>query len=184
MMRQITRVVLLLMLFGVTAIASRADSTDFKVILNDPSCTPAGTTCVSLGYDGTHDTDAVLFLAPSPIQIPAGQTAACSTNIGRCLVSRPGDGDGNSDDYFYGVLFIGEITPGEDFDIGIYDGLPGFSLLLPKNFQCETESQCANGVINFASTPEPPTVLLLVAGLAFLVIIRRRRPVLPLPVRA
>jgi len=184
MIKQITRVVLLLMVFGVTAIAAHADSTDFKVILNDPSCTPAGTTCVSLGYDGTQTTDAVLFLAPSPIQIPAGQTAACSTNIGSCLVFFPGDGDGDADDYFYGVLFIGKITPGEDFDIGIYDGLPGFSLVLPNDFTCETASQCANGVINFTATPEPPTALLLVAGLMFVAILRRRRSAALIPASA
>jgi len=178
MMKQVTRVVLLLMIFGVTAIASRADSTsDFRVILNDPSCTPAGTTCVTVGYDGKNDADGVLFLAPSPIQIPAGQTAACSTNIGSCFVFFPGDGDGNSDDYFYGVLFIGNITPGEDFDIGI-NGLSNFSLLLPANFQCETASQCANGVINLTATPEPPTVLLFVVGFMFIAVVRRRKSAL------
>jgi hypothetical protein len=184
MIKQLMRVILVLMLFGVTAVASRADSTsDFRVILNDPSCTPAGTTCVAIGYDGTSEADGVLFLAPSPIQIPAGQTAACSTDIGSCYVFFPGDGDGNSDDYFYGVLFIGDITPGEDFDIGV-NGLSSFSLLLPANFQCETASQCANGVINLTATPEPPTILLLVLGLTFVAILRRRKSMLAVPLCA
>ncbi len=179
-MKQLTRIFLSLVLIAGGAVIARADSapvtssssSDFKVILNDPTC-PAGTDCVALGYTGTTDTLAVLFLAPTPIQIPAGQTAACSTNFGQCLVFFPGDGDGDADDYFFGVLFVGAVTPGEDFDIGI-SGLSNFSLLLPSDFSCENESQCANGIIDFATTPEPSTVLLLAMGLVFLGILRRK----------
>jgi hypothetical protein len=180
-MKQLTRVILSLVLVGCCAIIARADSVsdssnslgDFKVILNDPSC-PSGTTCVPVGYDGSSETFSVLFLAPSPIQIPAGQTAACSTNFGKCLVFFPGDGDGDRDDFFYGVLFLGEITPDEDFDIGI-SGLSNFSLVLPNDFSCENESQCANGIIDFAAAPEPSTLLLLLAGLPLFAILRRRK---------
>jgi len=179
-MRHLTRVAIGIALFAGLAVVALADTTsgtsgslnDFKVILNDPSC-PDATICVDLGYDGQVNLPGLLFVAPSPVQIPAGQTAACGTNFGMCLVAFPGDGDGDSDDFFYGVLFLGTITPGQDLTIGV-SGISNFSLLLPNVAGLDCPS-CTNGVINFTSTPEPSTVLLLVAGLLLLGVYSRRR---------
>lgn len=176
--------VILFMLAGIIAVA-HADTTDgtsstpgdFKVILNDPSC-PSGTTCVDLGYDGSTPLLGLLFLPPNPIQIPAGQTAACSTNFGTC-VTLPGDGDGDDDDFFLGVLFIGTINPGQDLIIGLSGAVSNFSLLLPQGIDCPT---CTNGLITF--TPEPSAALLLLFGIAFLAIMLRRRAAASLVPRA
>jgi hypothetical protein len=181
-MKPFTRIAVLLLIFGVAAIAVRADSApvsstglgDFKVILNDPTC-PSGTDCIDIGV--TARTLSVLFFAPpTPILIPAGQTAACDTNFGKCTVFFPGDGDGDSDDYFYGVLFYdfsgGPLKLGDDLDIGV-SGITNFALTVPDGVECEPGQPCQNGVMDFAA-PEPPTVLLLLAGLPLLVILRRR----------
>jgi hypothetical protein len=172
-MKQLMRVALSLALFATAAMVARADSapptsglSDFHVIFNDPTC-PTDYNCVDLGYDGTTALHQLLFLAPSPIPIPAGQTAACTSNFARCLVFFPGDGDGDADDYFFGVLFLGTINPG-DFDIGV-TGISNFSLLLPQGIDCPS---CTNGIISF--TPEPSAALLIFCGLAFLGIVRRR----------
>lgn len=175
-MKQLVRVALAFLVLASFAAVAQADTTDttsstpgdFKVILNDPSC-PSGTTCVDLGYDGSTPLLGLLFLPPNPIQIPAGQTAACSTNFGTC-VTLPGDGDGDSDDYFLGVLFIGTINPGQDLTIGLSGDVSNFSLLLPQGIDCPT---CTNGLITF--TPEPSAALLLLFGIAFLAIMKRRR---------
>jgi hypothetical protein len=182
---KLLRFALFLFMFAGIAAVAHADTTDgtsstpgdFKVILNDPSC-PSGTTCVDLGYDGSTPLLGLLFLPPNPIQIPAGQTAACGTNFGTCF-TLPGDGDGDSDDYFLGVLFIGTINPGQDLTIGLSGSVSDFSLLLPQGFSCAT---CTNGLITF--TPEPSAALLLLFGLAFLVIMRQKRAAASLVRRA
>jgi hypothetical protein len=182
-MKPFTRFVVLLAIFGVAAVAVHADSvpanssnlSDFKIILNDPTC-PSGTNCVDIGYDGDSDLFSVLFLAPSPFQIPPGQTAACESNFDSCDLFFPDEGDGDSSDLFFGVRFFGDtpIVPGEDLTIGV-SGLSEFALVLPDSFSCENQSQCANGVINFAAAPEPPTVLLLAVGILLFGIFGRRR---------
>jgi hypothetical protein len=172
-MKRLTRAALMVLLFAAFAIVARADSvasssgglSDFRVIFNDPTC-PSGYNCVDLGYDGTTSLSHLLFLAPTPIPIPAGQTAACGSNFAKCLVFFPGDGDGDADDYFFGVLFLGTINPG-DFNIGV-SGISDFSLVLPQGIDCPS---CTNNLITF--TPEPSAALMLFCGLALLGIIRR-----------
>lgn len=186
-MKHLARLGLAVLLLVTMACVARADSTsdtstapnDFKVILNDPSCS-AGADCIQIGYTGQTDLTSLLFLAPNPIQIPAGQTAACGSNFfSQCLVFFPGDGDGDADDFFYGILFFdGTITPGENLDIGV-SGISDFSLVLPSGFECDNNA-CPDGILTF-STPEPSTVLLLSAGLLLLGIIRRRRSLVPAP---
>lgn len=180
-MRHLARLGLAALLLASVALVTRADSTsgtstapnDFKVILNDPSCS-AGADCIQIGYTGQTDLDSLLFLAPNPIQIPAGQTAACGSNFfAQCLVFFPGDGDGDADDFFYGILFFdGTITPGEGLDVGV-SGISDFSLVLPSGFECENNA-CPDGILTF-STPEPSSLLLLIAGLVCLEFVRRRR---------
>lgn len=179
-MKLLTRLVLSGMILASLALATRADSTslrssslnDFKVILNDPSC-PSGTICVELGYDGPASSRTVNFVLPTPLQIPAGQIAACGTNFGSCQVHCEGVSDCDAGDYVDKIQFHGVFTSDEDLDIGI-SGLSDFSLVLPSDFSCENASQCANGIINFATTPEPSAVLLLAAGLLVLGVLRRK----------
>jgi hypothetical protein len=181
-MKPFTRLAVLLAIFGVAAVAVRADSapvsstglSDFRVILNDPTC-PSGTNCVDIGVTG-NNLPFLFFAPPTPIQIPAGQTAACDTNFGKCKVFFPGDGDGDHDDYFYGVLFYdfsgGPLALGQDLNIGV-SGISNFQLMVPAGIQCEPGQPCQNGIIDFA--PEPSTMLLLLAGLPLFVILRRTR---------
>ncbi|MGH9685730.1 MAG: PEP-CTERM sorting domain-containing protein [Candidatus Acidiferrales bacterium] len=182
-MKQLTRAGILLLLFAGLAAIARADDApatlnDFKVVLNDPSC-PSGTICADIGYDGPSEyvsiLNPVVFWATSPVLIPEGQTAACSSNfLKNCAVAFPGNGEGNPADpfdYFYAVAYWGGTISQEDLDIGV-SGLSSLALDLPANFECDN-SACPNGVVTL--TPEPPTVLLLISGLLLIGFLRRKR---------
>jgi PEP-CTERM motif len=177
MVKQLTRVVLLLMFFGITAIASRADSTnDFKVILNDPSC-PTTAFCVDIGYTGTGTvtytaSDPLVFNAPAQA-IPPDQTVACGSTIDpsiQCGVFTIPTGDPTT---FLGVAFWGFTVSPDQGDLTV--GLTGTDLLmldLPSGYACDPPSACPNGIITL--TPEPSTVLLLMSGLLGLAFLRKR----------
>ncbi|MGA9882384.1 MAG: PEP-CTERM sorting domain-containing protein [Candidatus Acidiferrales bacterium] len=183
MMKQVTRAGIFLLLFMSLAAIARADDApatlnDFKVVLNDPSC-PSGTICADIGYEGPSEyvsiLNPVIFVATSPVLIPAGQTAACSSDfLSNCAVIFPGNGEGNPTDpfdYFYAVAYWGgTISQQEDLDVGV-SGLSSLALDLPANFECD-DNACPNGVVTL--TPEPPTVLLFVSGLLLLGFFRRR----------
>lgn len=196
-MKLLARLGLVLMVFGVCAFAASADnvsatsSTDFRVILNDPSC-QTGYTCVPIGYDGSTQRtynfwDPLLFLNPDPNPIPEGQTAACSSDVfAHCLDLLLWNFHDPSDPIFAGVAFWdGSLNPNEDLDIGVTGY--GFSLFLPSNFECDGGG-CSNGIINLTATPEPPTIFLLLGGLALLAILGRKRfgatPFSRVPVRS
>lgn len=182
MMKQLTRVVLLLMVFGVTAIASRADSTnDFKVILNDPTC-PWNAFCVDIGSTGNSSvtytaSDPLVFNSPAQA-IPVGQTVACGSTVDpsmQCGVFTIPTGDPTT---FLGVAFWGfTVTPGEDLTVGL-TGTDLLTLDLPSGYACDPASACPDGMITL--TPEPSTVLLLMSGLLGLALLRRRfKPLVP-----
>ena len=176
MIKQLTRVILLLLLFGISAIAARADSSnDFRVILNDPSC-PSTAFCVNIGViANTSET----YTASSPLvfdaqeAIPPGQTVACGSTVDpsiQCGVFTIPTGDDPTT--FLGVAFWGfTIAPNEDLTIGV-TGTDLLTLDMPAGYACDPVSACPNGVITL--TPEPSALLLLMSGLLALAFFRKR----------
>lgn len=180
MATRVTFLALLLVVLGCAATSARADSTsDFRVILNDPSC-PQGAYCAQLGYTGTApvtytESNPLVFYAPEPIPVvPGGQTATCASDFftgegsGCTVWAVPSTTDANT---FLGVAFWGTETVdvGSGFTIGVSG--TSLSLLLPANFECDDQA-CPNGVITL--TPEPSTIVLLAGGLLFLAFFRKR----------
>ncbi|MGH9717949.1 MAG: PEP-CTERM sorting domain-containing protein [Candidatus Acidiferrales bacterium] len=177
MMKRVTCLALFIVALILSATVARADSTnDFRVILNDPTC-PSGANCVDLGYNGQSGyvgiLNPVVFWSPTPSPIPQGQTAACSSNFfSHCLdlVAPYPLLPLNDPLSFYGVAFWGgTLTADEDLTIGVSG--TSLSVQLPDNFECDNAA-CPNGIITL--TPEPSAALLLLSGLVFLAVFRRR----------
>jgi len=179
-MKLITRALLLLMVFGVTAIAAHADSTnDFQVILNGPDPCPTTAFCVNIGANDNElqtytESDPLVFYAPAQ-PIPPGNTVTCSLNglaadvdCGPFLI--PSSSDPQE---FLGVAFWGfTLQPNEDLTVGVI-GSSLLTLDLPEGYSCDPISACpSNGTI--VLTPEPSAVLLLVIGLLALAVFRKR----------
>lgn len=182
-MKQLIRTGVLLLFFMSLVAVVRADdtpatSTDFKVILNDPSC-PSDAFCVDLGYQGdtsvTYTVSNPLVINAPAQPIPQGQTAACGSTTDpsiSCSVFAIPTGDPQT---FLGVAFWGfTVGPDQDLTVGV-SGTQLLSLDLPSGYGCDTtsgSSTCSNGVITLA--PEPSTMLLLMSGLLALGFFRKR----------
>lgn len=172
MMRQMARGILFLVLLAGAAIAARADvtpvdlsgsSSDFKIILNDPTC---DTGCVTLDYTG-GPTDFIYFAAENPFPVTSSNPPGCGTNLQywTCL---PILAFHNGSFYFKGVEFFG-IPPitGGDFDVEL-SGLPSIDLKLPNGFECAPGYSCPNDSFDVVTTPELSTFVLFGTGLVLI----------------
>lgn len=175
-MRQMARSVLLLVLLAGAAMAARADvtpvdlgssSNDFKIILNDPTCTP-GPSCFAFDYNGTSPTTSIAFSVAPPgyVPIPSGQMANCSTDLlnWTCYVV-------NSTGNFNSVTFYDKFPPNDAISSGSgtftvqLSGLPSIDLIVPSYLTCDPATPCPGGIADIAATPELPTFALFGTGL-------------------
>jgi hypothetical protein len=187
-MKIATRVGLLLVIFGATAIAARAQTsidprtfTDPRVILNDPSC-PSGAFCIDLSYTGNPKEFTLLPFGPLQFLVPGSGYPnpfeySCSEDIplfrGSPAFTFPGlpvDRRGK----FHGCDFFGYIAPGT-FTIAVLGG--PVVLELPPGFSC-TDANCSDGEIPLTKnyvTPEPDTLFLYLTGLILVLAFTRKR---------
>jgi hypothetical protein len=173
-MRQMARGVLLLALLAGASFAAQAavtpvdlgsSSNDFRIILNDPTCS-GGPGCIQLSYSGPP-TFFLFFPADPPFTVTPSNPPGCGTNIvdWKCrpiVVGGTFDGVLFYDDIFEGIHLITSINGGFDLELS---GLPSIDLGLPNGVQCVPASSCPSDVADIVTTPELPTFALFGTGL-------------------
>jgi len=178
---RLARVVFMVALLGLFAVAVRADDTSAPDPIAhfespDPACTPPF--CATVTYTGgTTSSTVTLFFAsvpPFPTGVPANPPAFSCTFIDD-LVSMPCSADegnvppGVGDNTFFGftLTLLPGATFGQTFTLTV-DGGP-ITLSLPGDVCAGDSTDCTSGGnVTVDPTPEPSTALLFLSGLALL----------------